>query len=106
MSQNTPVEWTARIGNWLVRWRWPLLILSLVIGVFAGFGGSKIAFKNDYRVFFSSENPQLNAFEELQRTYTKVDNIMFAVIPHEGTSFEAEVLTAVEELTAEAWKLR
>ena len=31
MSQNAPLEWTAQIGQWVVRWRWPLSILSLVM---------------------------------------------------------------------------
>ena len=92
-------------GPWVIRWRWPVLVASLVLALLAGKGAENLAFNNDYRVFFSDDNPQLQAFEELQRTYTKIDNILFAVVPKEGQVFAPEVLDAIETLTLEAWQL-
>ena len=34
-------------------------------------GGKNLVFTNDYRYFFSEDNPQLLEFEALQDTYTK-----------------------------------
>ena len=34
--------------------------------------------------FLEKANPQLDAFEELQKTYTKIDNVQFAVEPKPG----------------------
>jgi uncharacterized protein len=95
----------AAFGVWVVRWRWPVLLLSVAFALASGFGAQKLAFNNDYRVFFSDENPELQAFEELQRTYTKIDNVLFAVAPQDGQVFTPQILDALEKLTAEAWQL-
>ena len=96
---------TTRYSRWVVAQRWPLLILCVLLTLVAGSGARFLAFDNDYRVFFGKDNPQLLAFEAVQRTYTKVDNILFAIIPDSGDAFSPEVLAAVEELTAESWLL-
>ena len=96
---------TTRYSRWVVAQRWPLLILCVLLTLVAGSGMRFLAFDNDYRVFFGKDNPQLLAFEAVQRTYTKVDNILFAIIPDSGDAFSPEVLAAVEELTAESWLL-
>ena len=70
-----------------------------------GSGGQHLAFNNDYRVFFSADNPELLAFEKLQRTYTKIDNVLFAIAPRDGEVFTPQVLDAVESLTLDAWQL-
>ncbi|MEM9209606.1 MAG: MMPL family transporter, partial [Pseudomonadota bacterium] len=84
---------------------WLVISLSLLIAVAAGAGASKLEFSTNYRVFFSDSNPELNAFEDLQNTYTKNDNIFFVVEPSNGRVFDADTLGAIETLTAEAWKI-
>ena len=101
----TQTDLTTRYSRWVVAQRWPLLILCVLLTLVAGSGVRFLAFDNDYRVFFGKDNPQLLAFEAVQRTYTKVDNILFAIIPDSGAAFSPEVLAAVEELTAESWLL-
>ena len=60
-------------------WCWLARCLSPVL---IGSGASKLEFSTNYRVFFSEANPELQAFEELQNTYTKNDNFFFVVEPH------------------------
>ncbi|MBT8131780.1 MAG: MMPL family transporter, partial [Gammaproteobacteria bacterium] len=95
--------WVA-YGNWLVRWRWLAVAASLMIAGVAGFGSQNLWFDNNYRAFFSDENPQLQAFEELQNTYTKHDNILIVLAPASGDVFSPAVLTAVKDLTDAAWR--
>ncbi|WP_086933922.1 efflux RND transporter permease subunit [Agarilytica rhodophyticola] len=104
-SHDDKKEWAARYADWVIRWRWLVLLAAVVTVIMAASGGRFIEFNNDYRVFFSKDNPQLQAFERLQRTYTKSDNILFAVVPPEGDAFSADMLAAVEELTEKAWHL-
>lgn len=92
-------------GRWVVRWRWPVLIGSLLLAMIAGFGATKLGFDNSYRVFFGPDNPQLLAFEELENTYSKNDNVLFVLDPNEGDAFSQEHLTMVADLTDRAWKL-
>ena len=95
----------ASYGEWLLKYR--LLILGLVtaLTLLSASGAQFLYFDNDYRVFFGKENPQLKAFEQIQQTYTKIDNVNFAVDPISGKANTPEVLSAVEELTDIAWQL-
>ncbi len=92
-------------GNWIVRFRWLVILISLVVVGALASGGRFLAFTNDYRVFFSEGNPQLLAFEELQETYTKSDNILIMVEPKDGEVFTTETVKAVVDLTDRAWQV-
>ena len=92
-------------ARWVIRWRWLLIALSLVSALAAASGGRFLGFSTNYEVFFSADNPQLAAFEALQRIYTKDDNIMFVVQPADGDVFTPQILAAVRDLTEAAWQL-
>ncbi len=94
-----------RFGEWVVRFRWLILPLTIVLALAAASGGKHLGFTSDYRVFFSDDNPQLAAFEELQNTYTKNDNVMFIVAPKDGKVFTPKNLTVIQELTEESWQI-
>lgn len=89
----------------VIRWRWAIILLTvLVVGGIAS-GGRFLQFTNDYRVFFSEDNPQLQAFENLQDTYTRNDNVLIMLLPKSGEVFEPETLNAVVDLTERAWQI-
>ena len=91
-------------ARWLMRWRWPVLIISTLLVLLAASGGRFLVFENDYRIFFSEENPQLTAFERLQDTYTKNDNVLFVLAPKNGDVFTRGNLAAVVDVTERAWQ--
>lgn len=82
-----------------------VLLLSLIFVVGAAAGAGNLIFKSDYRVFFSDENPQLNAFEAMQKIYSKSDNVAFVLSPKDGEVFSPKTLAAVHELTEAAWQV-
>ena len=92
-------------GEWILKYRFLVLGLITAVSLLAAVGTQFLYFDNDYRVFFGKENPQLKAFEKIQQTYTKIDNVNFAVDPISGKANAPEVLAAVEELTDIAWQL-
>ncbi len=92
-------------GKTVIRYRWPVLILTIVLAMGAGFGGQFLAFNSDYHVFFSDENPQLLAYDALQATYTKDDNAFLMIESRSGDLFTRENLDAIERLTIEAWQV-
>jgi len=95
-----------RYTEWILKWRYLVIILSLVVvGVIGSGAPNLMPFSNDYRVFFSKDNPQLNAFENLQDTYTKDDNVMFVISPKNGDVFTPKNLTAIKAITEEAWQI-
>ena len=92
-------------AEWLIRWRYLILVTTLMLVAAAASGLQFISFKTDYRVFFSEDNPQLKAFEQLQNTYTKTDNVMFVLAPKDGNVFTPETLASIARLTEAAWQI-
>ena len=94
-----------RLGHFVTAHPWWTLILTLTVVSVLSFGVTDLGFKNDYRVYFSKDNPQLQAFEAIQDTYNKSDNVMFVVEPEAGDVFNAFTLQAIHQLTKESWQL-
>ncbi len=92
-------------GKWILRYRWLVIIACVFAVLMAASGGQYLSFTNNYRVFFSEENPQLKAFDALERMYTKNDNVIFIVTPKNGDVFTNKTLAVIEELTEQAWQL-
>ena len=101
----------ARIDAAVSRWAdlvvahrgWVIAItLMLVAATASGIPG--IGITNDYRYFFSPENPQLVEFERSQRIFNKNDNLLLVIEPSGGDVFSPEVLAAVRSLTEKAWQ--
>lgn len=81
------------------------LLIGLTLIVVAASGAQKLVFKSDYRVFFGSENPQLQAFEAMQKIYSKSDNVAFVIAAKDKEVFTQEHLTAIQKITEEAWQV-
>ena len=93
------------IAKWadvVINFKWPVLIATLAIAFSLGSQG-KMQFDGDYHAFFSETNPELEAFDALQEKYTKDDNFLLVLNPENGDVLTKENLSAIEELTAEAW---
>ena len=96
---------TQRGFIWILRHRWLVVILAFALVTLAASGARFLGFSNDYRMFFSEENPKLQAFEAMQNTYTKTDNVLFVISPKDGDVFTPKTLETVEWLTKEAWQI-
>jgi len=93
-----------RYAEFILRHKWLVIVLTLLSIAGLGAGARHLTFTNDYRVFFGEENPQLVAFENLQDTYAKNDNVMFILVPDDGKVFTRATLSAVAWLTERAWE--
>lgn len=94
-----------KFNQWIVSHFIITALLALTIVGVAATNLPDIKFDSDYRIFFSEDNPQLQAFEELQGNYTKNDSVMFVIAPKDGNAFSPQALSLVEALTEQAWKL-
>ncbi len=92
-------RFAAELTRSVVRWRWLVIVASVVIAALFGSNMTNLSFTNNYRVFFSDSNPELNAFLQFQDTYTKNDNVYYVIRPADGKVFSPETLSAVEEIT-------
>ncbi|MEQ1662045.1 MAG: MMPL family transporter [Thiobacillus sp.] len=94
-----------RYTQTLMRHRWLVLVVLLLVALLAAMGAKRLSMTTDFRVFFGSDNPQLAAFDKMQNTYTKNDNVLIVIAPKDQQVFTPTTLAAVEALTAQAWKL-
>lgn len=93
-----------RYTGWVVNARWYILILMAGLVAMAGYGIKDLQFKSDYRMFFSDDNPQLTALENLQKTYTRDDNVLLVLTPAKGDVFSPEILAIAQQLTKDLWQ--
>ena len=91
--------------KWVLQNRWFIIFFCLLFVALAASGGRLISFTTNYRVFFSEDNPQLIAFEALENTYVKNDNVLFVLAPDDGNVFSREMLSVIEEVTEKAWQI-
>ena len=96
----------SRWGSFVVRFRWIVFPLALILAIGMASGVKNFGFNNDYRVFFSEDNPQLKAFDALQAKYTKDDNVYVIIEPQNGKKvFDRDVLKAIDYFVNEsAWQ--
>lgn len=90
--------------DWIIRFRWIAILITLVVISALASGGRFLSFTSDYQVFFGESNPQLAAFNDLQDTYSKNDNVLIMLEPADGQVFTQDTLEAVVSLTDMAWQ--
>ncbi len=90
--------------RWIICWKYLVVLITLALTFAAASGGRYLGFSNDYRMFFGEDNPQLLAFEKMQATFNKNDNVLFVVTPKSGKVFTKETLTVIKDITKEAWQ--
>ena len=95
----------ARTARWIIRHRRAVLLAAVVLTAVAGMGARHLRLSTDYRVFFSEDNPDLVAYEELEDIYSRNDNVLFVIRPKSGDVFTARTLEAVRGLTEDAWQI-
>lgn len=93
------------IAQKLVRWRWLLALLSLMVVFTMASGVRFLSFATDYEVWFSDDNPQYLDFSSIQKTYVKADNVVILITPKNGEVFNRQTLSSVEWLTNAAWQI-
>ena len=93
-------------GEFITRRPFLVIVISLIAAFAAVFGAQHLRFTNDYRYFFSKENPYLTAFEELERTYSSPDTIIYVYQPKDGSAATSpEALNLAWELTEAGWQI-
>jgi len=92
-------------SRWVMNNRLLIIITTLVLVALVGRGMGNLEFTNNYRVFFGADNPELLAFEALEKTYSKNDNVLFVITPKDGNVFTRKNLAVIKELTDKSWQI-
>ena len=67
-------KWTrfeARFPQLVIRYRWPIIVASIVLIALAAAGTRHLAFTNSYRTYFEPTDPNRVALDLVENTYTK-----------------------------------
>ncbi|MDH5369338.1 MAG: RND family transporter, partial [Gammaproteobacteria bacterium] len=94
-----------RYTNWLIQHHKWIVLFSLLIVIAFGFGAKNLTSTSDFRAYFSEDNPQLVAFETLEKTYGKQDSLLFFIQPKDKNIFSKNSLSLILELTDKSWDL-
>ncbi len=80
-----------------------LVVFSIIM--LSALGAKNLYFRGDYNIFFEGTNKQLMAFDEIQTTFAKTDNLAIVLAPEGGNVFTPETLTLIQNLTVDAWQI-
>ena len=94
-----------RYTEWLLKNHKWLLLLALLTTTVLAAGVRQLSFTNDFRIYFSADNPQLAALEKMEAIFGKQEAIYFFITPKSGDLFSREHLSLIHELTEAAWDL-
>lgn len=104
IRRNAIDDFAIALASQVVRFRWLVVIVAVALLVGLSMGASRLGYSNNYREFFSAENPELQTFDQFQKTYTKTDSLLFVIVPQDGTDvYDRRTLRAIRTLTDEAW---
>ena len=95
----------SRLGGWAIAARWPIIAATVLLVGLAASGTRFLEFSVDHRVYFSEDNPQLLAYEAMENTYAKGNNVFFAIVPEDRDATSALALEATAWLTEQAWQI-
>ena len=93
------------LGSWVIMLRWQIIVAAIVLTGVATSGTLLLEFSADHRVYFSKDNPQLLAYQAMEDTYGKSDNVFFAIVPEDRDATSVLALEATEWLTERAWRI-
>ncbi|PCI61167.1 MAG: RND transporter [Gammaproteobacteria bacterium] len=91
--------------KWLTNHPWLVILTAIVLTFAAAYGAQKLVFKSDYRVFFGKDNPQLIAYESMQKIYSKSDTVNFILAPKNQKIFTNKNLAGIKALTKASWQI-
>ncbi|HCG7049142.1 TPA: MMPL family transporter [Vibrio parahaemolyticus] len=95
------------IGLGKIPTKYSLLVLlaTIFLIIVATIGGKNLYFRGDYDIFFDGTNKQLLAFDEIQTTFAKTDNLAIVIAPEDGDIFTPQTLSLIQKITVNAWQV-
>ncbi|OOQ78097.1 RND transporter [Vibrio parahaemolyticus] len=95
------------IGLGKIPTKYSLLVLlaTIFLIIVATIGGKNLYFRGDYDIFFDGTNKQLLAFDEIQTTFAKTENLAIVIAPEDGDIFTPQTLSLIQKITVDAWQV-
>ncbi len=100
-QQASPGQW-GKIPTKYSLW---VLLATVLLVIIATIGAKNLYFRGDYNIFFDGSNKQLLAFDEIQTTFAKTDNLAIVIAPDSREVFTPEILKLIQNLTVDSWQV-
>jgi predicted RND superfamily exporter protein len=94
-----------KLGWWILKWRLPLILASLLLTLVAAYGMRYLTFNPDTRAYFGPTNPERVALDNVEAKYAQMTNAFVVLAPRDGNVFSASFLEALGEFTTESWQV-
>lgn len=90
-----------------IRFPWLTLLISTLLIFVMSAGAANLLFTTDFRTYFSDDNPQLKAFEQIEADFNKQDTLVFLVEQSNETDsiLNPVTLDFIRLLTNAAWQI-
>ena len=98
-------HWLHRLHDLSIRRPWLIIITWLLSVIVMGAGLPHLKVNANYRAFFKADDPLVVSLDQNRAQYESGDSIWIMVSNVDQDVFTRDALTAVEEITAEAWRL-
>lgn len=89
----------------ILRHRWWVIGLSLLLTLVIGVGLKNVRFSDDARDFFARDDPLRQTLELVQNAYANDRTALVAFAPAGGDVFETGTLAVMQDFTERAWRL-
>lgn len=91
----------------VLHFRWWVILLVVLLVITASSGIGRLLVNDDYRAFFSPDDPNFKAFQAVEATYSDTDPLLLVITPDETYEdvFNPEVIEAIKVVTQRSWLL-
>ena len=92
------------VEHWATERPWLVIALFVIASVTAIAGAKNLYFRGDYQVFFEDDYGPLKDFEQMQKVFTKTENVAILMVPDSGDVVTPDMLNLVREFTDMSWQ--
>ncbi|WP_211829789.1 efflux RND transporter permease subunit [Kistimonas asteriae] len=92
-------------AGFFMRYRFVLGVGSLGLCLLLSTGLTRLYFDSNFRIFFKSDNPQLQAHDAMEQDYVRSDNVVFTIQSLSKDVFTPQTLKTIGWLTEESWQI-
>ncbi|AUM12193.1 efflux RND transporter permease subunit [Ketobacter alkanivorans] len=95
----------AQVHLFIINHPWVCIFITLAWVAMSGYGMRFMEFNNDSRALFADDNKGMQSLVELEDRFSKDDNVIIIVRPHNGDVFTRDNLKLLQQLTDAAWAI-
>ncbi|MFQ5646751.1 MAG: RND family transporter [bacterium] len=101
----TESDFTTQYANWVYKYRWYILILSLAVVLGVGKAASNLVFDTSYRIWFDKNDSWLIDYDEFENSFGSDEAIIISFKEPKGI-FSNKALESIKRITAALWKTK